>query len=203
MTTRRHPNGYRILYGSTLLTIEGATFDGRAGCLYYRTRSHKGEVQALLGVRHLHDFGFSQDDLADVLRREEERKRIVREDFPECISPTGWITIPKDVQALLPNVENAERSRVEVWRFLDDKPRTYFAYVKEPKLGQRFALITTWTGDVIGHTTHYGASYRCGFGYPYSTRRSLVVKGYNGLTYWGTYFESSGDYCRLTAHKNQ
>lgn len=209
MKTFRHPNGYRILLGSQLLTITGTKrltptgTGGKGGALYYRTTDHAGKTCALLGVHHLNVDGFTQDDRADVLQREAERGRMIREDHPECISKTGWICIPKEVQAVLPKVENAERSRVEMWDFLDDKPRRYFAYVKDATDETRTRYITTYMGDKLGVITHFSSSYRCGFGFPWSRRRNIEVRGFNGVRYWGIYCESSGDYCRLTAYKNQ
>lgn len=96
--------------------------------------------------------------------------------------------VPLDCQ-----VENSERSAVEVFEFCRQKPQRYFLYINEEK-----KLATTWAGDKLG-TVELGRSYRDNFG---GKRISVVVHGINGLHYHGTYFKSAGNYARIKAFKN-
>ena len=108
---------------------------------------------------------------------------------------------PMDIEMVLASAgidaapTNEERSAVEVYEFMRDKPVKYFAYVntneRQPGLGQ----VTTWTGDLLGACS-FGREYRDKFG---GKRVPITVHGINGLTYHGTYFKSAGDYCRLKA----
>src|SRR5678816_4459418 len=44
----------------------------------------------------------------------------------------GWASYkPEDKPEDVPEVSNAERSAVELYEFMRDKPRRYFAYVRE------------------------------------------------------------------------
>ncbi len=103
------------------------------------------------------------------------------------------------------NQKNAETSRKEVAAFISDKPRQYFLYVKlhDPAtlpLGfpKERGIVTTWTGDKLGTIYHVGASYYSNFG---DWRRSISFRGINGLSYFGTYYFSTGDYARVKAYK--
>lgn len=109
-----------------------------------------------------------------------------------------------DRPAHIPDVTNEERSAVEVYEFLRDKPRKYTAYVKLVDwLGTHDAYgdVHTWTGDVLGYIGWVGPEYRVrGFGRT-SIRQNLRVRGINGLVYSAVYYKSSGDYCRMKAFK--
>lgn len=83
---------------------------------------------------------------------------------------------------------NMARSLVEVADWCREPPTRYFAYVDE---GSR--TITTWMGHVLGHVT-FGLVWRDSFG---SKRQSIRVRGTNGANYSGTYYMSSGNYCRI------
>lgn len=97
---------------------------------------------------------------------------------------------------------NAERSAREVAEWLKDPPESYFLYVRDinDSDGRRAPVVTTWTGDVLGTITGWGATWVDNMG---STRRTLYVHGTNGVDYWGTYFKSAGDYARIKAHRHQ
>jgi hypothetical protein len=63
--------------------------------------------------------------------------------------------------------------------------------------------VTTWPGTIIGPCAHMGPAYKTpGFGGWPSKRRALSVVIF-GILYHGTYYESSGNYCRLTRAKVQ
>ena len=100
----------------------------------------------------------------------------------------------EEVPANCPPLTNAQRSAVEVYDFVNDPPQKYFAYVSKETM-----TVRTWIGDSLGRITWLGKSYSCLFG---DTRRAINILGVNGLTYHGVYYESSGDYCRLTANKH-
>lgn len=97
------------------------------------------------------------------------------------------------------NISNEERSQIEVYEFVNQKPHKYFAYVKVDKVHPSLlgCTVTTWTGDVLG-VGSMGYPYRSNFG---DRRRSLRIKGINGIVYYGIYFEGAGDYCILKATK--
>lgn len=108
--------------------------------------------------------------------------------------PTGWASYkPDDLEHYAPT--NDERSAIEVYEFVRDKPERYFAYVE---LNAR--TVTTWTGQKLGTITRIGREYRDAFG---GQRIPITVQGINGVRYHGIYFVSSGDYCRLRAYKSQ
>lgn len=96
---------------------------------------------------------------------------------------------------------NAERSSVEVFAFFHNKPKKYFAYVeyhKREKWASYTAKITTWTGDILG-VAMIDRAYTSNMG---DSRRRIRVKAINGESYYGIYFDSAGDYCKLTKYKN-
>lgn len=93
------------------------------------------------------------------------------------------------------SLHNEASSLCEVYRVFHEKPRRLFAYVNVEK-----RQVITWCGDVLGIAT-LGPVYEVpAFGRP-SKRQSITLSCMNGLTYYGTYYTSSGDYCRLTAKK--
>jgi len=95
-------------------------------------------------------------------------------------------------------ISNEERSAIEIYEFHQDKPDSYFAYVQRSTDPLSLSCkITTWMGDLLG-TGSLGNAYRSNFG---DQRRSIRIKGVNGVIYYGTFYESSGDYCHLRATK--
>lgn len=97
-------------------------------------------------------------------------------------------------------VTNEERSAVEVWEWLADPPERYFAYVDTvAKAPTYYPRITTWMGDNLG-VCRLGRRWRSNFG---DWRVSITVYGTNGVHYYGTFYESAGDYCRLRAYKGE
>lgn len=93
---------------------------------------------------------------------------------------------------------NDETSALEVFEFLRDKPDRYFAYVKISDASDLRGTITTWTGEKLGDC-YLGGTYRDNFG---GKRRSISVQAINGCSYYGTYYSSAGDYCRLRKAKS-
>lgn len=90
--------------------------------------------------------------------------------------------------------DNATTSLREVLDFTLHTPDRYFAYVDLPAWE-----ITTWMGDRLGTITRKGKLYRDNFG---GERVPIWVRGNNGRNYQGTYFISSGSYCRLRLLKS-
>lgn len=108
----------------------------------------------------------------------------------------------EDMPADVPNMSNEERSKVEVYEFVRDKPQRYFAYVYHDGFTGKPTSVRTFTGSVLGHVTWYGPEYKVhAIGQP-STRQNLRVVGMNGVVYSAVYYKSSGDYCRMKAFKN-
>lgn len=95
---------------------------------------------------------------------------------------------PEEIPAHLNPPSNDERSALEVFEFLRDKPDRYFLYISRDK-----AMATTWTGEELGRVT-FGRTYRDNFG---GERVAITVQAVSGDTYHGTYFKSSGDYARV------
>lgn len=110
-----------------------------------------------------------------------------------------WTVIPAEQAKFAPvQVTNEERGLLELFDFVAEKPDRYFAYVREinGKLGA--APITTWMGDKLGEVIYAGREYRCpAFGGYGSKRINIRVRAITGEVYSGTYYKSSGDYCRL------
>lgn len=111
----------------------------------------------------------------------------------------GWASYkPEEKPANVPDVTNEERSKVEVFEFMRDKPRRYFAYVRLQAGHQ--VPVTTFTGDILGQIVWLGQPYTvAGFGPFPSVRQNLRIEAINGLVYSAVYFKSSGDYCRMKA----
>lgn len=100
----------------------------------------------------------------------------------------------KKIRKKFGKITNEMRSAVEVYKFKKQKPKTYFLYVD---IKNRNAI--TWTGQKLGKI-FAGCSYRSNFG---DMRTPIDVVGINGVKYHGFYFQSAGDYARITAYKNQ
>jgi hypothetical protein len=107
---------------------------------------------------------------------------------------------PKDVPPGM-TVTNEERSAVEVYEFVRDRPASYFAYVALPNAARPWCkrpTLITWTGDELGRIT-LGNTWRGNMG---DVRQAIRVQAINGVTYSGTYYRSAGDYARLKAVKS-
>ena len=87
-------------------------------------------------------------------------------------------------------------SAIETYEFINNPPERYFSYVNEDN-----KTMTTWTGEVLGKIVNY-TPYRCPAFGSMSRRVAIRVKAINGREYYGTYYKSSGDYCRVKACKH-
>jgi hypothetical protein len=85
-----------------------------------------------------------------------------------------------------------------VYEWNTNPPEKYVGYVTKKDGMTQFS---TWTGEKLGNIT-LGTAYKT-YGYCASTRRPVWVLGTNGKRYHGTYYESSGDYARITMDKHQ
>lgn len=103
-------------------------------------------------------------------------------------------SVPIEVYKTFPKVTNADRSAIEVYEFCTEKPLKYFLYINEKE-----RTATTWTGEKLG-VVSFGRKYRDNFG---AIRVPVTVQGINGISYYGTYYQSTGDYARITAFKKQ
>jgi hypothetical protein len=121
---------------------------------------------------------------------------------------TGWASYASDEKPSdIPDVTNEERSMLEVYNFCKEPPEKYFAYVaqrKEPIPGfpyedfRKVGTITTFPGDTLGYC-QLGNKIHDNFG---GYRYPIWVTGINGVKYFGYYYASSGDYCRIKKVKN-
>src|SRR5690348_1144288 len=91
---------------------------------------------------------------------------------------------------------NRETSAREVAEFISNPPARYMAYISSDH-----KRVITWMGDTLGTITRYSEYRTPTFGWP-STRAAIRVRGINGREYFGTFYVSSGDYCRLQAAKS-
>jgi hypothetical protein len=110
----------------------------------------------------------------------------------------GWASYhPDDVPAELRGValSNDETAALELHEFERDAPEHVFCYVTR-KPGEAWQC-RTFAGGSYG-TVAVGYAYRVpGFYGRPSTRRSVTLNAINGWVYFGTFYESSGDYARL------
>lgn len=101
-------------------------------------------------------------------------------------------TTPEDQKLLPQSLTNEQISQLEVYEWINNPPTKYFSYVDF-----RGGNLTTWTGEKLGEID-FISKWVSNMG---DTRYSIRVFGTNGKQYYGTYFSSSGDYCRITARK--
>lgn len=98
-------------------------------------------------------------------------------------------------------VTNDERTKIELYEFVQNPPAVYFAYVSM-KGGNSACRVTTWMGETLGES-YLGNRFQCPAFNGHSTRRQIFTfKAINGKNYYGTYYDSSGNYCRLKMCKN-
>ena len=101
---------------------------------------------------------------------------------------------PKD-PGLPPSVRrqptNEERSELEVFDFLRDRPDRYFAYYDSG-----MTKVTTWTGQKIGDIVRKGTVYRTGRGTG-ARKQRVRVRAITGDQYAGPCELDAGTYCRL------
>ena len=106
----------------------------------------------------------------------------------------GRTSYPSDsIPSELQDVTNDVWSALEAFDFEQNCPLKYFTYVATKTADAWRCNVTTWTGQYLG-TGRLGPVWRDSFG---GKRQSIRFIGINGHTYSGTYFTSSGDYCRV------
>lgn len=113
----------------------------------------------------------------------------------------GWASYrEQDVPNHLPRVSNDERSQVEVYEFVQQRPDKYFVYVARnkcaPGVVDNKVTLTTWTGQVLGYG-FLGRRYETGAGLRRSVRYPVRFTAINGDKYKGIYYASAGDYARV------
>lgn len=104
----------------------------------------------------------------------------------------GRMSYPAETVPAEFRVTNEERGYIEVFEFLNDPPVTYFLYIDEEA-----KLAKTWPGHLLGEVT-FGLSYHSNMG---DLRVPITVYAINGLTYYGTFYKSAGDYARIRVKK--
>ena len=106
--------------------------------------------------------------------------------------------VDKEMALELPEAcTNDQISAIEVYEFVTNPPDKYFSYIGK-RVGN-VGVMTTWTGEVLGRVLLWN-TWQSNFG---DTRMSIDVWGINGIKYHGFYYKSAGDYCRVTAYKEQ
>lgn len=93
----------------------------------------------------------------------------------------------------LPSPTNDEVSSIEVYEFVTNPPDKYILYVDLPK-----RIVTTWTGELLGKIISTGKTHRSNMG---DTRIPIRIKAINGKEYYGTFYQSAGDYARIEMYK--
>jgi hypothetical protein len=106
----------------------------------------------------------------------------------------GWIVIPKEATPPV-TFENEDRSKIEIYEFVTQKPARYFAYYHS---GSR--LIRNWMGEQLALVEYYSVPKVSSFG---DKRVYFSARGINGIRYHGVAYVPAGDYCRMRAYKNQ
>ena len=112
----------------------------------------------------------------------------------------GWASYKPEEMPAGCEMTNEERSAIEVYEF---ERRTeagpYFAYIGHSKGRESLgpATVSTFTGDKLADIIDTGKPYRCpAFGRS-STRQNFRARGIDGRIWSGTFYKSSGDYCRM------
>lgn len=101
-----------------------------------------------------------------------------------------------EIPDYLRHVSNEMRGKVEQYEFKHGKPPVkYFAYWSKRFVSETsYQLwLTTFTGDILAKVSTNN-EYHDNFG---GTRVNFNCLALNGLWYYGTYYKSSGDYCRI------
>lgn len=119
-------------------------------------------------------------------------------DFQKWVDSRRGASYRKDeIPSDLTDVGNEIRSKMELYRFYTNPPERLFCYLNSEVSPE----VTTFTGDKLGSVTYWNP-YECpAFGGFPSKRVAIRVRGINGVHYAGTYYQSSGNYCRLKRTK--
>jgi len=102
--------------------------------------------------------------------------------------------IPNDLK----HVDNDLRGKLEQFEFKNSKPDKYFCYWSKRQINESGSYqiwLTTFMGNELLQVIPGSHNeWRDNFG---GIRVSFTAIGINGVWYHGTYFKSSGDYCRI------
>lgn len=134
----------------------------------------------------------------------EQHARGRRDASGKLVSASSMDAATSDAAPADARITNEERSALEVFEFMRDRPQRYSAYWRnhEPRVMCGGPVITTWAGDTLATVTRIGPAYTVyGLHGVASTRVSFRAQGINGVMYAGTYYKSSGDYVRMRAIK--
>lgn len=117
-------------------------------------------------------------------------------------SPDGVVTLPDGMTVDDINKQNEKREL----EWLAAHPERVFLYMesfKDSGIGTRWGVTTQHGSTLLDSNAIVGPPYKCrAFGSFPSVRRSVRCTIF-GRWYYGTYYESSGDYCRLKRAKRQ
>lgn len=95
-------------------------------------------------------------------------------------------------------VSNEDRSKLELFNFVNDKPQKYFAYLSKDENGKW--IVSNWMGEKLASANVYNIA-TSNFGdqrHYFDTYNSI-----NGIRYYGIGYGGNGMYCRMKAFKNQ
>ena len=129
-----------------------------------------------------------QDYQAIIAKRDDLKTWL---DTSPCVtrSHNGTLSYPSDTLPQHCHISNDERSAVEVYEFIRDRPHTYFAYTTPATAIPQ--SVTTWTGEKLGTVIAHGTPYISSWG---DTRQQLtIIPAINGLTYSATAYFGRGN----------
>jgi hypothetical protein len=120
-------------------------------------------------------------------RYNQVREWLATTNNPNCYSPDQM-----QAAGIIPPT-NVEIGQLEIYDFMNNPPDKYFTYVLD-----KGACVGTYTHLPLSTRVSLGAKYRDNFG---GTRQAIRFLGINGIEYVGTYYYSSGDFCRVRKAK--
>ena len=104
-------------------------------------------------------------------------------------------------QIPFPEVSNEDRSKVEVYEFMNQRPDKYLLCVKLDGPKSTSFTATTWAGDTLGRGNLIKKLSRKVNAFSRVTSWKVRIQGINGRTYEGTYYSHDGDYAKVQAIK--
>jgi len=106
---------------------------------------------------------------------------------------------PEMAKSLPLSPSHDEISAIETYEFCNDPPDRYFIYITRKHASPYVYRAITFSGMTLGKV-YSGRSYISNFG---DKRIPIDVIGINGVIYYGTFYQSAGDYARIKAYKDQ
>jgi hypothetical protein len=102
------------------------------------------------------------------------------------------------------DARNRKQAAQEVEAFRVRTADRVFAYWRDarPDDPRSRAEITTWNGAHLARVVWQGRPYHCPAFGRQSTRINFTAQGIDGRTWYGTYYQSSGDYVRMRAARD-